>query len=463
MAFECEIDPGNRDICVINRDGSSLVRLTSGAEDDLSPVWSPDGHKIVFATARFGPAYVLALMNPDGSGVSQIGAGIQGWPRSWSPDGGQIAFTWFGPDQEVCSSATGECYVDTPYGIYATSPDGAHVGLLVDSGANPAWMPRRPIAGFYSPCNGLTCEFDASASVDPYGSLTSYAWDFGDGSSGASRTIAHTFPRAGTYQVRLTVTDSNGATSTIVQTVSVPPLIASFTSACDRLTCSFDSSNSQGLIASYSWNFGDGTGGSGALTSHTFARAGNYLVTLTETDVNSITRGTGQWISVPALVASFTFTCNALVCTFNGSSSQGVIESYGWTFGDGTTAFARNVMHSYPVGGPYSVTLTVVNSIGGKAETSQTVAPNSPPIASFTVTCDRLTCSFDASGSRDLDGSILGYAWNFGDGTTGAGIKTTHAYRFPGTYSVRLIATDNRGATGAQDQSITISRQPRQP
>jgi len=140
-----------------------------------------------------------------------------------------------------------------------------------------------------------------------------------------------------------------------------------------------------------------------------------------------------------------------------------VIESYGWTFGDGTTAFARNVMHSYAVGGPYSVTLTVVNSIGGKAETSQTVAPNSPPIASFTVTCDRLTCSFDASGSRDLDGSILGYAWNFGDGTTGAGIKTTHAYRFPGTYSVRLIATDNRGATGAQDQSITISRQPRQP
>lgn len=462
MAFECEIEAGNWDICVMKRDGSGLVRLTSNAEDDLSPVWSPDGSKIVFATARFGPVDVLALMNPDGSDVSRIGAGIQGWPRSWSPDGAQIAFTWYGAAQELCSIATGNCYLYTPFAIYTTTPDGVNVGLLVDPGANPAWMPPRPIAQFHSTCNGLTCTVDASASFEPYGgTLTSYGWNFGDGIGGAGTTTVHTFPRAGNYQVRLTVTDSNGVTGTTVQTVSVPPLVASFTSACSQRTCTFDASGSLGLIASYSWSFGDGTSGAGATTSHTFGLGGNYLVTLTATDINGVTGTAGQWVSV--LVASFTATCNLAICTFNGSSSQGVISSYGWTFGDGTNASGPFVAHAYVIGGTYTVTLTVVSGTGGTAQTSQTVAPNSPPTASFTVTCDRLTCTFNASSSRDLDGSIVSYGWNFGDGTTGAGITTTHGYRSPGTYTVRLIATDNRGATGAQDQSVTVSRQPRRP
>jgi PKD repeat protein len=185
-------------------------------------------------------------------------------------------------------------------------------------------------------------------------------------------------------------------------------------------------------------------------------------VALTATDINGVTGTTTQWVSVP-LVESFTFTCSALICTFDGLSSQGVISSYGWTFGDGTNAFGSTAIHTYATGGTYTVTLTIVSARGWRAQTSQTVSPNSPPTASFTVTCDRLTCSVNAAGSRDLDGSIVSYGWDFGDGTTGAGITTTHVYRFQGTYAVRLIVTDNRGATGAQAQSVTVSRQPRRP
>ena len=460
IVFECQIEAGNTDICVMNRDGTGLVRLTSELGSDFSPVWSPDGSRIVFSTSRFGADNVLALMNADGSGVAQIGTGIQGRPGSWSPDGARIAFTSTGSFEEICGVITEICYGYTPDAIYMTTPDGANVTVLADPGSNPAWMPRRPLARFRPTCEGLTCTFDASGSVDAYATLTSYAWNFGDGMSGTGATTTHTFQTAGNYQVRLTVIDSNGATGTTVQPVPLPTLVASFTSACSGLTCTFDASSSQGLVVTYSWSFGDGTSGAGATTNHTFGLAGSYQVALTQTDIYGVTVTTVQWIVVPPPVASFTFTCTGLTCTFDGSSSQGAITDYTWSFGDATVGFGSVVTHTYVTGGTYTVTLTIRTSIGITTATSRTVAPNGPPAASFTVTCNRLACSFNASGSRDLDGTVVSYAWSFGDGTTGAGVNTTHAYPVQGTYSVSLIVTDNRGATGAQVQSVTVTRQP---
>src|SRR5260370_17505889 len=91
---------------------------------------------------------------------------------------------------------------------------------------------------------------------------------------------------------------------------------------------------------------------------------------------------------------------------------------------------------------------------------SRTVNANAPPIASFTFACNLVTCSFSGSASRDSDGTITNYAWNFGDGAMGSGGTVTHTYRAPGTYGVTLTATDNGGATGRQSKSITVVRRP---
>jgi hypothetical protein len=86
-----------------------------------------------------------------------------------------------------------------------------------------------------------------------------------------------------------------------------------------------------------------------------------------------------------------------------------------------------------------------------------TVSANVPPTATFTASCGGLSCTVDASGSTDPDGSIASYAWTFGDGTTGTGSTATHAYGAAGTYQITLTLTDNRGATSRTSRSVTVS------
>lgn len=84
-------------------------------------------------------------------------------------------------------------------------------------------------------------------------------------------------------------------------------------------------------------------------------------------------------------------------------------------------------------------------------------AENVAPTAEIAINCEGLTCTFDASGSSDSDGTITSYAWNFGDGTAGSGESTTHSYTQPGTYSVTLTVTDDDGATDNSSGSATAT------
>ena len=84
-------------------------------------------------------------------------------------------------------------------------------------------------------------------------------------------------------------------------------------------------------------------------------------------------------------------------------------------------------------------------------------AENVAPTAEIAINCEGLTCTFDASGSSDSDGTITSYAWNFGDGTAGSGESTTHSYTQPGTYSVTLTVTDDDGATDSASGSATAT------
>lgn len=150
---------------------------------------------------------------------------------------------------------------------------------------------KPPVASFGSECTALTCEYDASASSDPDGTVAGYSWNFGDGQTGTGRTPSHTYGAGGTYQVLLTVTDNLGATAVVTNAVTVTAPngmpVAAMTVSCTGFVCSYDgsgSSDQDGTIGTWAWEFGDGQTGTGQTTTHTYAAAGNYAVKLVVTD-----------------------------------------------------------------------------------------------------------------------------------------------------------------------------------
>ena len=216
--------------------------------------------------------------------------------------------------------------------------------VLAHYGASAIAPNQPPTAAFTPTCTYLGCSFDGTASADSDGTVASYAWNFGDNTApGTGSTASHTYASAGTYTVTLTVTDNKGATGSVSHSVRVAANqspTAAFTQTCNNLACSFDgttSSDSDGTIASYAWNFGDGTGtASTAAPQYTFAAAGTYHVTLTVTDNGGATGTVGQDVTVTGQAVYVTDTFNRSVSGGWGTADFGGA----WTTAGASSTFA---------------------------------------------------------------------------------------------------------------------------
>ncbi|MQY04004.1 LamG-like jellyroll fold domain-containing protein [Actinomadura macrotermitis] len=103
--------------------------------------------------------------------------------------------------------------------VYPKALTAAQIARHRGVGTGAVAANKAPVAAFTASCDRLDCAFDAAASADADGTVASYAWDFGDGRTGTGAKPAHAYTEAGTYQVRLTVTDDRGATAQTVRTV----------------------------------------------------------------------------------------------------------------------------------------------------------------------------------------------------------------------------------------------------
>jgi len=344
-----------------------------------------------------------------------------------------------------------------------------------------------PVASFTETAHTvLTNEqisFDASNSYDPDGTI-SYNWDFGDGNTATGVTVSHAYSDNGSYSVTLTVTDNAGATDSAhaTKTVMNRQPVASFTETAETVntdeTISFDASDSSdpdGTIVNYSWDFGDGTKGTGVSVQHAYSQDGTYTVTLTVTDDDGATDTSSATKTVLNRIPIASFTESAETVSigesihFDASGSydpDGTIVNYLWDFGDGNTATGVEVDHAYEDDGVYTVTLTVIDDddATGSATATKTVL-NQPPVPSFTMNESATeiiyvpinsSVNFNASPSFDPDGSIIVYYWVFGDGTDGTGLVLDHTYSNVGTFYVTLTVTDDDGDTATSDAKTVV-------
>ena len=174
-----------------------------------------------------------------------------------------------------------------------------------------------------------------------------------------------------------------------------------------------------------------------------------------------------QWATLAenvAPVATFSADCTGLTCTVDATQSTdadgGVVE-YSVDFGDGFVSDDPAAVHTYGADGLYDITVTVTDNRGASNSTTSQVdvaqLPNVLPTAAFEVDCWGLDCDFDASTSVDTDGSIVDYAWNFGDVNVGSGAQENNVYASGGTFDVVLTITDDRGGIASSTQTITVN------
>jgi subtilisin family serine protease len=165
-----------------------------------------------------------------------------------------------------------------------------------------------PTAAFTQSCSNLACSF-ADRSTDVDGSIVAWRWDFGNGATSSVQNPSNSYATAGTYTVRLTVTDNAGATASTsaVVTVSAPVVtnlapVARFTTSCTSLACTFtdQSYDNDGTIAAWRWDFGNGVTSTTRNPSYSYPAAGTYTVRLTVTDNAGATGTIASSVTVSA-------------------------------------------------------------------------------------------------------------------------------------------------------------------
>jgi len=345
-------------------------------------------------------------------------------------------------------------------------------------------MKQKPIVNFsYSPSAPTTVEIIQfyDNSYDNDGTMTSWIWDFGDGTSSTDQSPTHQYTTNGTYTVSLQVTDNDGLAGRKTKSITVkikPIADFSYTPQSpkpgDTIQFTDLSYDPDGRIVSWSWDFGDQIRLSTQNPAHKYVNDGKYKVILLITDNDGFTATKIINISVKinqlpnadfAYSPSAPTTDDTIQFTDHSTDIDGTITVWSWDFGDSSTSTIQNPTHKYTNSGTYSVSLQVTDDDGASKSKSisVTVKQNIKPKANFTYSASspKVNESIQfTDGSQDPDGTIVAWSWNFGDGKTSTIKSPTHTYTKVGTYQVSLQVTDNNGAVHSKTTSIVIAKTP---
>jgi gliding motility-associated-like protein len=331
---------------------------------------------------------------------------------------------------------------------------------------------RKPTAGFTvddsAACIGQALNFTSNS----VGIGLSAYWDFGDGTNSAATNPIKSYSQAGTFSVKLIVTDASGCKDSLTKlayiTITKPnaAFAMSDTQAiCPPLTVIF-TNQSQGAT-SYTWSFGSAGGSSIPSPSVIFSSPGLYQVSLVVTDQEGCTDTAYDQVNVLGYAGGLSYSplygCNPLDVNF--TSNIFGVPSMIWDFNDGVTQPVVNntpITHKYISPGAYLPKLILSDNAG---------CTNSSA-GLDTIKVDEVTAGFihtPACVNTPViftDTSFTYFqpisAWNWTFNAQGTSTAGTPSYTFNavGTYSVTLIATTAWGCKDTITKTITVNELP---
>ncbi|MBN1208564.1 MAG: PKD domain-containing protein [Myxococcaceae bacterium] len=473
---------------VYSKAGTHRVRLTITG-DRVGQCDDTDTDELVVSVheapaARLSAPQAVAVGEEvalDASGSTSNGAPITSWQwdfgDSTAAEGERVTHRYEKPGRYVVAMTARtdlktDCGASTARGVLTVNAP-----PVADAGADIIVAEGEEVA------------FDGAGSRDPDGALTAWRWDFGDGATGSEARVRHTYAKAGRYTATLSVTDDSGVgsgtasdTRIVVVNAAPRPVLAAPARACARAPVALgagDSTDADGSITAWRWDFGDGARAEGVNVTHAYAAPGAYQVTLTVEDslgASNSRRSASHRLVVNqpplALAGPDLRACPGQGLTFDGGRSldpEGSALRLRWEFGDGAQAEGRRVTHAWAQPGTYAVRLVADDGSGTScsegADEAQVVV-NAPPVAVAGDDREALVggahdvLTFDAGGSSDPDGGRLSYEWDFGDGHRESGARVLHAFQAPGRYRVRLRVRDDSGTVCAEslDELVVNAR-----
>ncbi|NQT26978.1 PKD domain-containing protein [candidate division KSB1 bacterium] len=292
------------------------------------------------------------------------------------------------------------------------------------------------------------------------GTITSWAWDFGDGETSVDQHPSHVYEIADTFSVSLTVTGPEGSDSLIREDyikVLEPPPVADFSADTTAGHWPFAvqfSDLSTGSVNSWAWNFGDSTTSMEQHPLYIYQVDDTFDVTLIATGpggADTLTREKYIMVFDPPPVANFEADTTRGLFPLNvqfSDLSPGPITSWLWDFGDRETSIEQNPSHTFSAIDSFTVTLTVTGPGGADTLTRPDYIITSGPVptAGFTADTTHGAVPFDVRFTDESIGLVDSWAWDFGDGQTSSIQHPVHSFMTVDTFTVRLIVSGQSGA-----------------
>ena len=370
--------------------------------------------------------------------------------------------------------------------LTATSGSGgtasATTTVTITQGSVPVGRPTANVNGPYTGTVGVPVQFNNAGTSDPNGKTLTYRWDFGDGSSVLASNPTHTYLSAGTYSVTLSVSNDNSvmtvSTIATISAATAKSLVANaggpYTTALNQVL-QLDGSattNPNGGLLSYSWDFGDASTGTGVQPYHVYSKQGTFRVNLQVSDgIGRAGNATTQVTVGPAPAEAITANAGGpygnapgQTITFDASASRDNLSyplTYSWTFGDGATGTGLNPTHAYASAGTYTVTVTASSgSATGSASTTATITPNlnvviTTPVSNALFALNTITVSgtVSASGATVTVNGVAAQVSGTSFTATGVSLRE-------GVNLITAAATTPSGATGNGTVSVIMDVTP---